>query len=225
MRLLSYNIRGGLGMDRRRSIARIARVIEEHAPDVVCLQEVHRRLPFSGLSDQPRLLRRHTGLHLVFRPNLRIGVGGYGNCTLSRTPMVAPTLHLLPSGKEQRGVITTEIQSAGATLTVLCTHLGLDAAERLEQARRLNEIAGKARYPCVLAGDLNEGPDGPVLRFLTKSGWRHASPPTEPTFPSIAPRSRIDYILLGPGVRCERGWVGDSEASDHRPVGAEVFAE
>jgi endonuclease/exonuclease/phosphatase family metal-dependent hydrolase len=225
MRLLSYNIRGGLGMDNRRSIARIARVIREHTPDVVCLQEVHRRLPFSGLSDQPRLLRRHTGYDLAFLPSLRIGAGGYGNCVLSRQPILSRKLHLLPSRREQRGAIEVEIPAGEAALTLFCTHFGLDREERVTQARRLDEIAGSARQPCLLVGDLNEGPDGPALRFLMAAGWRHALPPVEPTFPSVGPRSRIDYILLGPGVRCERGWVGASEASDHLPIGAEVFPE
>jgi endonuclease/exonuclease/phosphatase family metal-dependent hydrolase len=225
MRLLSYNIRGGLGMDDRRSIARIARVIQEQDPDVACLQEVHRRLPWSGLSDQPRLLARHTGLHAVFLPNLRVGVGGYGNCILSREPVLSRMLHLLPSRKEQRGAIGVDVSCRGTIFTILCTHFGLDGEERQAQARQLDEIGRAARYPCLVAGDLNEGPEGPALRWLEAAGWRHAFPPLEPTFTAAAPRVRIDYVLMGAGVRCERGWVASTEASDHLPVGAEVELE
>ena len=63
-----------------------------------------------------------------------------------------------------------------------------------------------------------------VLRFLEEAGWRHAFLPEEPTFPSRVPQHCIDHILMGAGVRCERGWVGTSEASDHLPIGVEVFA-
>src|SRR5947199_8817898 len=129
MRLLSYNIRGGLGMDGRRSIARIARVISEYEPDVVCLQEVHRRLPWSGLCDQPRLLGRATGLHVTFLPCLRIGGGGYGNCILSREAPLSQSLHLIESRKEQRGALAAAISTGGTTWSVICTHFGLDAEE------------------------------------------------------------------------------------------------
>lgn len=212
-------------MDDRRSIARIARVIQEQDPDVVCLQEVHRRLPWSGLSDQPRLLARHTGLHVVFLPNFRVGVGGYGNCVLSREPVQSRMLHLLPSRKEQRGAIAVDVPSNGTTFTVICTHFGLDREERQAQAQRLDGIGRAARYPCLIAGDLNEGPEGAALRRLEEAGWRHAFPPVKPTFTSTAPRVRIDHVLMGTGVRCERGWVSVSEASDHLPVGAEVYLE
>jgi endonuclease/exonuclease/phosphatase family metal-dependent hydrolase len=223
MRLMSYNIRGGLGMDNRRSIARIARVIREYAPDIACLQEVHRRLPWSGLRDQPRLLGRYTGMHVTFLPNLRFGPGGYGNCVLSREPALSSALHLLPSLKEQRGAIAVEVPAGGTTWSVLCTHFGLNGEERQAQARQLAEIGRAARCPCLLAGDLNEGPEAPAVRFLLEAGWRHASSPVEPTFTSTNPRDRIDYILMGAGIGCERGWVGVSEASDHLPIGAEVF--
>jgi endonuclease/exonuclease/phosphatase family metal-dependent hydrolase len=225
MRLLSYNIRGGLGMDGRRSIARIARVIQEHEPDIVCLQEVHRRLPWSGLSDQPRLLGRATGLHVTFLPCLRLAGGGYGNCILSRAAPLSQSLHLLESRKEQRGAISAAIAHEGMTWSVICTHFGLDTEERLAQARQLDAIGRAAPAPCLLVGDLNEGPEAPALRLLTEAGWRHAAPPLEPTFPSIHPQHRIDYILIGSGVRCDRGWIGGSEASDHLPLGAEVAVE
>lgn len=225
MRLLTYNIRGGLGMDDRRSIARIAQVIREQDVDVVCLQEVHRRLPWSGLSDQPRLLARHTGLHVVFLPNFRVGVGGYGNCILSREPVQSRKLHLLPSRKEQRGAIAVDVPCRGQTFNVICTHFGLDGEERQAQARQLDAIGRGARYPCLVAGDLNEGPDGPAVVWLEEAGWRHAFPPVEPTFTAAAPRIRIDYVLIGAGVRCEQGWVARTEASDHLPVGAEVHGE
>ena len=114
-----------------------------------------------------------------------------------------------------------EVTSGGATFTVLCTHFGLDSAERQAQAQRLDEIGRTARYPCLIAGDLNEGPEGPCVRWLEAAGWRHSVPPVEPTFPSTVPRVRIDHVLLGAGLRCERGWVSASEASDHLPVGAE----
>ena len=45
MRVMTYNIRGGLGMDGHRSIERIGAVVRDAGADVVGLQEVHQRLP------------------------------------------------------------------------------------------------------------------------------------------------------------------------------------
>src|SRR5689334_20283829 len=84
MRIMTYNIRGGLGVDGRRSIARIGRVIQGAAADVIGLQEVHQRLPQSRLADQPRALSRVTGMTCLFGPALSLGISRYGNAVLSR---------------------------------------------------------------------------------------------------------------------------------------------
>jgi endonuclease/exonuclease/phosphatase family metal-dependent hydrolase len=45
IRLMTYNIRAGLGADDSRSISRIAEVNRAASAQVVCLQEVKRFLP------------------------------------------------------------------------------------------------------------------------------------------------------------------------------------
>lgn len=52
MRIVTYNIRGGLGLDGRRSIGRVAETLRALRPDVVCFQEVHQRTPWGGLTDR-----------------------------------------------------------------------------------------------------------------------------------------------------------------------------
>ena len=47
--------------------------LRERQPDLVGLQEVHQRIPQSGLADQPRSLRRATGMACEFGPALSIG--------------------------------------------------------------------------------------------------------------------------------------------------------
>ena len=43
LRVLSWNIHGGMGPDRRYDLARIANLVASHDPDVIALQEVDSR--------------------------------------------------------------------------------------------------------------------------------------------------------------------------------------
>ena len=87
MRVMTYNIRGGWGMDGGWSTERIADVVLEQAPDILCLQEVHQRLPQSRFVDQPGRLQKALGLPVVFQANLRLGAGAYGLALVSRYPV------------------------------------------------------------------------------------------------------------------------------------------
>jgi endonuclease/exonuclease/phosphatase family metal-dependent hydrolase len=222
MRVITYNIRGGLGMDNRRDIDRIAAALREEAPDVVALQEVHQRLPPSGLADQPRTLARATGMHCHFGPALALGPGKYGNAVLTARPVRHRAIHRLPGEGEPRAALEVAFEMDGRSLTLFCTHFGLSAAARMRQATALAAAVREVRDPVVLLGDLNAGPDDHELRILLDAGLRHASPPVEPTFPSDNPRHRIDHILLCPELACRASRVLSSVASDHLPIVADI---
>ena len=134
MRVMSYNIRGGLGMDGHRDTARIAQIVGSQAPDVVCFQEVHQRLPWSGWVDQPRRLRRSLGLAFIFQANLPIGIGGYGLGVATHFPVLHVRRHRLPSAGETRGALEVEMETPEGAVTIFCTHWGLDREERARQA-------------------------------------------------------------------------------------------
>jgi endonuclease/exonuclease/phosphatase family metal-dependent hydrolase len=222
MRVLTYNIRGGLGMDGQRRLDRIAAVVNEAAADLVGLQEVHQRLPQSGLAVQPRSLRRATGMACEFGPALSIGVGLYGNAVLSRFPVNRRVVHRLPGEGEPRGALEIEVVWGDRRLVFFCTHFGLTDAARAEQSAALAEIVRRVDAPVVLVGDLNAGPETPEVRTLLATGLRHAAPPVEATFPSDVPGCRIDYILISRELTCERCEVVNSTASDHLPVLADL---
>lgn len=220
--MLTYNIRGGLGMDGQRRLERIAAVVTETQADIVGLQEVHQRLPQSGLADQPRALQRATGMRCLFGPALSIGAGRYGNAVLSRIPARRRAVHRLPGEGEPRAAIEVEVEMDSRPTTLICTHFGLSDAARAEQSAALAEVVRRASVPVVLVGDLNAGPDAPELLTLLEAGLGHAGPPGEPTFPSVLPQCRIDYILVSPELMCERCQVLTSTASDHLPVLADL---
>jgi endonuclease/exonuclease/phosphatase family metal-dependent hydrolase len=222
MRVLTYNIRGGLGMDQRRSMERIGAVIRDAGADLVGVQEVHQRLPQSGLADQPRGLEHATGMRCFFGPALSFGVGRYGNAALTRLPASRRARWPLSGEGEPRAALEVELELEGRPLVLFCTHFGLSEAARADQSRALAAAVRRAAAPVVVVGDLNAGPEASEVQALLDVGLRHAGPPVEPTFPADRPCHRIDYILISPELACERSWVIATTASDHLPVAADL---
>ncbi len=220
MRVMTYNIRGGLGMDGQRSAERIAEVILAQDADIVCLQEVHQRLPQSGFGDQPKQLEKMLGLPVTFQANLRLGLGGYGLAVISRYPVGTVQNHLLPSVREQRGVLEIRLDAPSGPLSLFCTHFGLSGAERVKQAARLAELVLSASYPVIVCGDFNERSDAPAVRLLReRTGLADADATLDRwTYPVNALEARIDYLFYSPSLICKSVDIFDTDASDHLPV-------
>ncbi len=223
MRVMTYNIRGGWGMDGRWSTERIAEVVLDQNPDIVCFQEVHQRLPQSRFVDQPGRLQKALGLPVVFQANLRLGLGGYGLALASRYPVNTVQNHLLPSVREQRGVLEVNLTTPTGPLTVFCTHWGLNGAERQRQAARLAELVTAAPGPALVCGDFNEGPEASGLRLLlARTGLADADAAgNRLTYPADAPASRIDYILYSPELTLGASCPVATLVSDHLPLVAD----
>jgi endonuclease/exonuclease/phosphatase family metal-dependent hydrolase len=222
VRVLTYNIRGGLGMDGQRRIERIGAVIRETGAAVAGIQEVHQRLPQSALQNQPGALQRAAGMRCLFGPALSLGPGRYGNAVLSGVPARRRALHRLPGEGEPRAALEVELDLDGRPLVLVCTHLGLSDAARISQASALAEALRRIEAPVVLLGDMNAGPEAPELQILLDAGLRYAAPPIEPTFPSDVPGCRIDYILISPELTCDGSQVVATTASDHLPLWADL---
>lgn len=224
MRILSYNIRGGLGMDGRRDTLRIAEGVRALAPDIACFQEVHRRLPWSGWINQPRILSRQLGMPFVFQACVRLPWGGYGVGIATRFPITYVKRFRLKSGKEPRGALHVKVETPHGPLSVFCTHWGLDAAERAAQAAQMTGWIRAVSHPSVVCGDLNDLPEaGYVQEFLRETGLRDSGlTPNLPTYPSDAPKSRIDVVLHTAQWRVSHLFAPASLLSDHLPVVADL---
>ncbi len=223
MRVMTYNIRGGWGMDGQWSTERIAEVVLAQAPDILCLQEVHQRLPQSRFVDQPGRLQKALGLPVVFQANLRLGVGGYGLALVSRYPVNTVQNHLLPSVREQRGVLQVSLTTPTGLLTVFCTHWGLNGKERERQGARLAKLVTAVSGPVLVCGDFNEGQDAPGIRLLReRTGLQDADADlNRRTYPADKPEARIDYILYSPELSLSAISPVETLASDHLPLVAE----
>lgn len=223
MRVMTYNIRGGWGMDGGWSTERIGDVVLEQDPDILCLQEVHQRLPQSRFVDQPGRLQKALGLPVVFQANLRLGIGGYGLALVSRYPVNAVHNHLLPSVREQRGALEVNLTTPVGPLTVFCTHWGLNGAERERQAARLAALVLAASGPVLVCGDFNENSEAAALGLLlSQTGLQDADAGKKRlTYPADVPQARIDYILASPDLLPQNVFPVSSLASDHLPLVAD----
>jgi endonuclease/exonuclease/phosphatase family metal-dependent hydrolase len=225
----SYNIHRGVGLDRRRDLARIADVIAEMSPDIVGLQEVIRE-DGSHHGDQAAFLATRLRMELIMGETRSHGHGGtYGNAVLTRLPVLASTRCNLSRGtREPRGCLRVDIGVAGTCLHVFNCHFGLGLRERREQ---LDLLAGFIRVsagiegPRVVMGDFNEWHRGPITRGLR---LEFSSPMRRMrrTHPAVFPLFRLDRIYWDVELEGEAFHVHRSRlariASDHLPVMARL---
>lgn len=228
LRVMSYNIRHGEGMDGRVDLERIARVIQEQEVDLVALQEVDRGVARTDRVDQPAELAALTGMAVVFSNNYAFQGGEYGNAILSRWPVLAwnNRHYRMQRTGEQRGLLEARIDWQGRPLRFMSTHLDHrpDDTERLANVTEIREeVLSDPDLPVVLAGDFNDYPGRALHRqlqaFLADT-WERVGQGPGYTFSSRQPDRRIDYVWLaeGRGFEPVRAWVVGSEASDHSPL-------
>ncbi len=228
IRVMSYNIHVGFGMDKKLDLARIAAVIKRERADIVGLQEVDRGVERTGRVDQIAELARLTGMDYAFAPNLRYQGGWYGVAILSRFPITNFEHRRYRNRREaeRRGFIRAEIPIDDLRLQFVTTHLDYQFADgRLFEAEQLLRALDPIRDPLIVAGDFNDEPTGQtyaIMRAALADAWvagRNASV-NGFTFPADEPVKRIDYIFYrgSDRLRIGRAWVVETLASDHRPV-------
>jgi endonuclease/exonuclease/phosphatase family metal-dependent hydrolase len=223
MRLVSWNVHGCVGTDRRFDPDRIARALGELDADLLLLQEVGDNRGVHPPVDQATTLANALGLVCTVGITMARGPHGYGNATLTRYPIVdSAAFDLSVQGREPRLCLHVLVDVSGCVVATLNVHLGLGPGERRAQLRTLLPLTEREER-VVLAGDFNDFPPGPVSRTL-----RHrmsdvgARLPRRRTFPAQWPLLRLDRIYVSSGLlpiraRVERGALFRA-ASDHLPL-------
>ncbi|HSK77532.1 MAG TPA: endonuclease/exonuclease/phosphatase family protein, partial [Thermoanaerobaculia bacterium] len=139
--VMTYNIAGHDELIDGDHVRHIAEAIERLHPDIVALQEVHRKTWQARFRDQLAELKSRTGLHGYFAPSYVRWGGGYGNAILTRGQIVQAEVHPLPCLGEPRALLEATIRIDGATVSFYATHLTtwgrLNSKIRAEQLRCL----------------------------------------------------------------------------------------
>lgn len=231
LRVMSYNIHHGEGLDKKVDLERIAKLILDQKADLVGLQEVDRGCERTQKRDLPAELAKLTGMHVHFEKNIPYQGGEYGNAVLTRFPIKrAKNTHykMLREG-EQRGVLQLVLDVNGREVLFLNTHIDYrpDDAERVLNVGELKGIVAAAgQTPVIMVGDFNATPESRTITnvkaFMTDS-WTVVGQGEGFTIPVRKPTKRIDYIWITPAsIEPRTMEVLHTEASDHLPVIAEL---
>lgn len=225
IKIASYNMRKGIGTDRRRSPERILEVLCEIDADVIALQEADRRFGTRAGVISPHLLDEHSDWKPVGLSKRAASMGWHGNALLVRKSAEVVNCHAihLPA-LEPRGAVTADVRINGQVLRVVGMHLDLSGLWRRRQAAAiLHHLhhAAEAR-PTVMMGDLNEW--SAALGCLRDFGRDFAVAATGPSFHARRPVAKLDRILHSPELRVVECGVHASAAarkgSDHLPIWA-----
>ena len=239
VRFMTYNVKALLAIDRRGGLAALAAEIERHRPDIVVMQDSS---PLMRGRD-PERPGPMFGLPEVKREAQYV--------IASRWPLVGCTTARADSAEAPLAFARCTVDRPGGAFEIVDVHLesprtGLVAARqegfdgidlwqsnhagRVAQARALAAVLRTSAHPLVLGGDLN-APDASAtmqalfaigLRdaFATAGrGWGHTyGHRMRPRFSFL----RIDHVLVSDDVEVVRAFTGGKDASDHRPVIADL---
>ena len=241
LRVMTYNIYGARATSPANAadLDAIAEVIRRQNPDFVTLNEVDVFTNRTGKDvHQACDLAEKLGMEWHFSKAIDRDGGEYGDAVLSKYPILEKRSYRLPCAAEQpgedRSLCVIRVQIDGKDLYVASTHLDhlSGDASRLVQATEIRRIRDtELEGDLILCGDLNAIPSSNLIATMT-SFLTNTGPIDQYTFPSDDPSRKIDYIMYAPiehfGVQnCQvvsRGdqQVGGVDASDHRPVIADI---
>lgn len=229
LRLVSYNIKHGLGNDGRLDLERTAALLNNLHADFIGLQEVDNKVKRSGMVDQAQTLGKSLDMHSAFGSFMDYQGGKYGLGILSKYPILKAHTIKLPTGNEPRVALACEIQLSDKR-EIMVVNLHFDWVEddkfRFKQAEELAKYLNTLTMPYVLMGDFNDQPKSRTLDLLSRNSLAAVKPKQDRfTFSSAEPTQEIDFIFAVPPEAWQLRFtrvLNGRLTSDHRPVLAVV---
>jgi endonuclease/exonuclease/phosphatase (EEP) superfamily protein YafD len=244
LRMMTYNIKAYLADHRPDLFVALAREIAQRQPDLLVMQDageltaLRRTAPNTAESIfAGRNVYTHDQYIVVSRYPLRdcaasdLSFRGqphtYVHCTVivDGHEVDVFTAHLL---SPRRGLNATRREGAE----------GIDDwqqnfEDRFAQSRKLALDVANRQRPLIVAGDLNAPETSPVIRTLLDQGLRDAFSSAGRGYGYTLGHSlklgisflRIDHILVSPEIGVVDAMAGSKEASEHRPVIADLLLQ
>lgn len=222
LKIMTYNIRTGRGMDNVLDFDRTAEVIKRKQPQIVALQELDSATQRSqGLITGEELAQR-LGMHFVYAPAIDFDGGSYGIGLLSKEQPLSNRKFPLPGADESRCLLLVEFSN----YNVAVVHLSLDEKERIKSCKLIiDSLNLNLDKPTFICGDFNDEPESQTISYLMDK-TDLLSDNKLPTYPADTPNVVIDYVFVYPkGLNysiSKSKVIEDSLASDHRPVYVEL---
>jgi len=220
----TYQLNAGFGADGRFDPRRQARVLRDHAVDVVVVTGVDRGWWLSGGQDLLPLFAAELGLEQVrFVP---AADEVHGHALLSRFPIAEFGAESLPGGpgpSSQSLLVAVLELDDGSPLGIVGTELASTPRDRVWQLPQARAVAGtvarlrERAVPTVLLGDLGAPAESTTLDSFEPL-LDSALPEGARTFPSPAPLELRAHVLLSPELRRSTVAIPSSGASTHLPV-------
>ena len=220
-RIVSYNLRKCVGLDRRRTPSRSLDVINSIGADIIALQEADRRLGKRPAALPADMVRAYSGFVPLVLDDTGVSLGWHGNAVLVREGLEIGAIHRLSlPGLEPRGAVVADI----GPLRLVAVHLGLIRRYRLEQMTAiLAALAPLPARPTVITGDFNEWSPAKGMEPLKERFTIHAP---GLSFHAARPVAALDRFAIDRGVHLKTAGVVQTplsrRASDHLPVWADV---
>lgn len=249
VKVMSFNIAHGLGMDGEVNLENTARIIEESEAEIIGLQELDRYFTErSSFMDQVDWLSNRLGMYAAYGANINLEPieaerpnRQYGNAVLSKYPIKYIENHLLTQVSsplvhdEQRGLLETIIEVRGTYLSFFNTHLALKDEELRVSIDEIFAIASRSRFPKIITGDFNAPPTHPEINRMSgrfTDVFAQMNQGEAYTYPSVydnletgeeyRPVTRIDYIFTDQHMAVESAAAIATGVSDHLPITAEL---
>ena len=222
LKVMTYNIRNGNGMDEVCSYERIADVILKQNPDVVAIQELDSMTKRSNQTYVLGEVAKLTRMKDLYGPAINYNGGKYGVGILSKKHPLKVSRHPLPGRDEKRTILIAEFED----YIFSCTHLALTEDDRNLSLAIIDSIAASQNKPFIIAGDMNAEPGSDFVKGLQKN-YHIFNNLKQPTWPASEPKEMIDYIAVwkdrSEGYANVHTWVVDEPlASDHRPIMSKI---
>lgn len=244
VRFMTYNIKAYLAAQQPDGFARLAQEINEHQPDILVMQDAFQM----DWSEDPRV--QNPLAQLVGQRRKVYQFGQY--IVASRWPLSGCRVGGIPIAGKSHGFVSCQVLAHGVLLNVVTVHFlsprdGLNAARkegfdgmgdwqqnmlaRLEQSGLLAEHLRLMSGPIVLGGDLNAPEASAVVQTLLNTGLRDAFSAAGSGYGYTHGHHllrglsflRIDHILVSKDIGVVDAFVGGREASQHRPVIADLL--
>jgi endonuclease/exonuclease/phosphatase family metal-dependent hydrolase len=230
IRIMSYNIRHGEGMDGKVDLYRIADVIKSSGADIISLNEVDRNYSSrSSYVDQIAWLAENLDMNYDFQATTINQASGsepheHGHALLSKFPIISVIKHDFTAYDEwHRGMMETKIKINPDTLSFYVTHWGLDASERLSQAQETLDWMGENEGNKIIAGDFNATPgSAEIITVRNRFHGAFDNLPNVYTYNSTAPYAQIDYFFGSRQIEFSNSKAIRTLASDHLPIVSDV---
>ena len=209
LRVGTFNIDGGQGLDGKTDLARTARC--EQKLDFIGMNEVH------GFVFQQPINQAITLSSLLHLPYLYVpaeqqwGHETFGNAVFSNLVVTHWQRVELPSQlfKAKRNYLLTDVLWHGKVLHILTTHTDWKTGGD-EQLRIVSDVFLKLPLPAILMGDLNSPASNPRIGELQKT------PGVQEAIGTVLDpiHGRVDWIFVKGFTTVDAGEV-DIKASDH----------